>query len=87
MSIEAQHMHLLELIDTMAGRMECVDTGDVWNMFSCTEIESLCAVLEAAGHNDTASFIRGEHSLGDDVDDDEHYGMEVPWRNKNAEVI
>ena len=67
---------LKEAVQYMADVLNRVDTGNVWEHFTCTEIESIADVLRAVGRSDVAEFILAEHGEHDEPGD-EHY-TEVP---------
>lgn len=59
-------------VENMAYVLLGIDTGDVWQRFSCSEIEAIADVLTEAGHKDAAAFILGEHAEHDEPGDEHH---------------
>jgi hypothetical protein len=64
-----------QALQEMAERFQFVDTGDVWNRFTCLEIEAIAEVLRLAGYVEVADFVIGEHARGDFDTEDMHHGI------------
>lgn len=69
---------LEDAVQRMADVMRYIDTGNVWEHFTCTEIGSITDVLHAAGRSDVAEFILAEHAEHDEPGDD-HYEEVPEW--------
>lgn len=63
---------LWQAIQRMADTLHMVDTGNVWEHFTCTEIESIADVLRVAGRDEVAEFILAEHAEYDEPGDEHH---------------
>lgn len=80
MSIEAQHLQILDLVDDMSAALSQIDVSNPFTAFSCREVETICAVMEAAGNTNQAQAVRIMHAKEDD-EGDEHHELRAlnPW--------
>ncbi len=73
MSVEGMYVELLAKIEKVADVFDGMDIGnEVFQAFSCNEIEILWDMFDTAGYRDTANQILEWHAEGDD-EGDEHY--------------
>lgn len=72
MSIEGTYVELSNVIEEFANVCDNAGPDDLFNHFSCTEIEALAKVFDTAGFGDTAENVRNWHAVADDIGDD-HY--------------
>ncbi|MEV4642756.1 hypothetical protein AB0J80_35985 [Actinoplanes sp. NPDC049548] len=63
---------LVKAADDMSERLARVDTGDLWNLMTCAEVDSIAAVLVLTGHDKTAAFLLCEHAVSDTEALDSH---------------
>lgn len=77
-------IELVEAVENMADVLAMLDSGDTWASMTCTEVESIAAVLRAAGRDDVAHNIIEMHAESDEPGDLHHPGYDV---DDNGEYV
>jgi hypothetical protein len=54
-----------DAVARFAATLARVDTGGLFNHFTCDEIDAFADMLQAFGHDETADYILSQHSAGD----------------------
>jgi hypothetical protein len=60
-------------VGNLAGIFIRIDASDVFEQFTCSEIEALALVFRTAGRDDAADAVIFRHAKGDSQPEDQHH--------------